>query len=287
MLILNGKSYSIAQDLVLDNDSIPLTWWAGAPNFGDILSPYLVQKITSKPVRYVFLRPGNKRKFKSLNFRNPQFSYFAIGSIISRVNSNSVVWGSGAFGVENENHLTRETKYLAVRGPLTRNLLRIHGGDCPEIYGDPALLLPEVFNPKVEKKYKIGVILRWSEREWNKTEFGHDVKKIYLGTEDIEGTMLDILSCEKIISSSLHGIVLADAYGIPSAWLSSTTPKGFEFKFYDYFLSVNKIQKPQSFDFSSKKILIKDLEKQLQFDDRKIEFDANKLLEACPFIKVI
>ncbi len=287
MSILNGNSYSIARDVVLDNDSIPLTWWAVAPNFGDLLSPYLIQKITSNPVRYVYLRPGYKREFESLNFSKPQFSYFAIGSIISRVNSSSVVWGSGAFGTENENCLNKETKYLAVRGPLTRNLLRIHGGNCPEIYGDPALLLPEVFNPKVEKKYKIGVILRWSEREGNKAEFDSDVKKINLGTEDIEGTMLDILSCEKIISSSLHGIILADAYGIPSAWLSSTTPNGLEFKFYDYFLSVNKIQKPQSFDFFSKMIFCKDLENHLQFDDRKIEFDMNKLLDACPFIQTL
>ncbi len=182
MSILNGNSYSIARDVVLDNDSIPLTWWAVAPNFGDLLSPYLIQKITSNPVRYVYLRPGYKREFESLNFSKPQFSYFAIGSIISRVNSSSVVWGSGAFGTENENCLNKETKYLAVRGPLTRNLLRIHGGNCPEIYGDPALLLPEVFNPKVEKKYKIGVILRWSEREGNKAEFDSDVKKINLGS---------------------------------------------------------------------------------------------------------
>jgi len=287
MLLLNKKSYSLSRDLVLDNEAIPLTWWAVAPNFGDLLSPYLVQKITSNPVRYVYLRPGYKRKFESLNFSKPQFSYFAIGSIISRINSKSIVWGSGAFGTENEKCLNKETKYLAVRGPLTRNLLRIHGAQCPEIYGDPALLFPEIFNPVVEKKYEVGVILRWSETEWNKIEFDSDVKKINLGTDDIEGTLLDILSCEKILSSSLHGIILADAYGIPSAWLSSTTPKGLEFKFYDYFLSVNKIQKAQSFDFSPPIILCKDLEDQLQFDDREIEFDMNKLLDACPFIQAL
>jgi len=106
-----------------------------------------------------------------------------------------------------------------------------------------------------------------------------------MSTNEIEETLTGILSCEKILSSSLHGIILADAYGISSAWLRSSTPKGLEFKFYDYFLSVNKVQKPQSFDFSHKKVFFKDLENQLNFDNRKIEFDMDKLLDVCPFIQ--
>lgn len=278
-------NYTLSKNIVLDNKAIPLTWWTVTPNFGDLLSPYLVEKMTSNPVKLVNLKTGHSRNFITSNFLKQDFSYLAIGSIISRANNESIVWGSGAFGTEDKRSLNKKAKYLAVRGPLTRNLLRINGINCPEIYGDPALLIPKFFSPNVPKTHKVGIILRWSENDWNNAEFDNDVKKIYLGTSDIEGTITDILSCEKILSSSLHGIILADAYGIPSAWLSSTTPKGLEFKFYDYYISVDKIQKPQQFNFTKKIISFKDIDEQVFFNDKIISFDMKKLLDSCPFIE--
>ncbi len=91
---------------------------------------------------------------------------------------------------------------------------------------------------------------------------------------------------ENIVSSSLHGIILADAYGIPSAWLSSETPKGLEFKFYDYFLSVSKLQKPQMIDFSGK-LTSADITRQLVFNESKIDFNEVELIQACPFIETL
>jgi pyruvyltransferase len=277
--------YKLSKDIILEDGAIPLTWWNLTPNFGDLLSPYLINKLTSKPVKLVHLNAGYKRNIIKKLFQKNKFSYFAIGSIISRVTNKSVVWGSGAFGTEDRRSISQKATYLAVRGPLTRNLLRIYGvKNIPEIYGDPALLMPMVFDPEVKKTHKLGIILRWSESDWNKVEFDPDIKKIYLGTDDIEGTLKDIISCEKILSSSLHGIILADAYGIPSAWLKSDTPKGFEFKFYDYFISVNKLQKPQTFNFLNKKVTLDEINKQITFDDRLICFDSKALLSSCPFI---
>jgi pyruvyltransferase len=285
MIVIRGKKYSVADNVILEDKAIPLTWWTVTPNFGDLLSPYLISKLTSLPVKPVPLRIASKQRSGLSAFRKPEFSYFAIGSIIRRTNSRSIVWGSGSFGTERKKDINPNTSFLAVRGPLTRNLIRIYGNECPEIYGDPALILPEVFYPKVARKYKIGVILRWSEAEWDNTEFDSDIKKINMRSSDIEGTLKEMLSCERIISSSLHGVVLADAYGIPSAWLGSSSPKGLEFKFYDYFLSVNKIQKPQKINFSGKVINYRDLDNQIRFNDHNIEFDPTKLLEACPFIQ--
>jgi pyruvyltransferase len=277
-------SFIKSSKLVLDNGAIPLTWWTNTPNFGDLLSPYLVKKMTSLPVRLVGPKASGMQRLNPLV--QEKFSYLAIGSIISRANSKSVVWGSGAFGTETKKDLSKHATYLAVRGPLTRNLLRIHGINCPAVYGDPALLIPRVFNPAVEKKYKVGVILRWAEKQWNSVSVNDDVKKIYLGTDDIEGTLQQILQCENIVSSSLHGIILADAYGIPSAWLSSETPKGLEFKFYDYFLSVNKVQQPQMIDFSVSQLTSADIARQLVFNEKKIEFKEAELIRACPFVEI-
>jgi len=49
-----------------------------------------------------------------------------------------------------------------------------------------------------------------------------------------------IASCRKIVSSSLHGIIAAHAYGIPAAWVEfSNQLAGDGIKFADHFASVS------------------------------------------------
>jgi len=233
---LYGQKYRQIEPEILNNGIIPLTYWTVTPNFGDLLSPYLIEKLSGKKVKHTYLKPGNLRKpYKGRKHKTTP-SYFAVGSIASRTNNHSIVWGAGTFGTEIEKDLKNEAKYLAVRGPLTRNMIRIHGGECPEVYGDPALLIPGIYSPSITKTHEIGLIVRWPEADWASKQVDDNIKIINFGTSKIEPTLDAILSCNKIISSSLHGIILADAYNIPSAWLTSDTPKGLEHKFYDYFL---------------------------------------------------
>ncbi|AGQ02583.1 hypothetical protein [Alteromonas mediterranea] len=87
-----------------------------------------------------------------------------------------------------------------------------------------------------------------------------------------------------ILSSSLHGIILADAYGIPSQWVKmSEKVLGGPFKFQDYYLSVNRMQK----HFSMTKIeltQLKDIESIRKYVGvPTIDFDPSSLLAACPF----
>lgn len=206
----------------------------------------------------------------------------AIGSIAKYAKDGCTVWGSGFFGDETKGETCLGATYTAVRGPLTRNLLRIHGAECPPVYGDPALLTPMVYSPIKQKKYRVGVVLRWSEKKWNNLEFGEGIKKIYLGGSEVEPVLDQFLECESILSSSLHGIIIADAYGIPSGWLDSSTPKGLNFKYYDYFLSVGKVQTPQVFRPGSDRVQLIDLLSRHVFDHRPIDFDADALLRAFP-----
>lgn len=254
--------------MFVKNGKIPVRWWNLAPNFGDQLSPWLVSKIAGKAT-----------------FESPQTAphYLVVGSILYMTQPLSVVWGSGSFGFDPKEFLCETATYLAVRGPLTRNKLVQQGVRCPRVFGDPALLTPEFHKRKVEPVHELGLVLRWSEDKWNDAPEIEGVKKIFLKTGAVEETLDAMLSCKRIVTSSLHGLILADAYDIPNAWLASGTPNGGEFKFWDYFISVDKLRDPQPYDLGRRGLTLKTLLADFKFDDRPIRIDLDRLKAACPF----
>jgi hypothetical protein len=278
------REFRTSPDIALIDGAVPLTWWTYAPNIGDLLGPYLVRAMTGRPVRLVEspARTPGLGRFRRI-MKPSNVSYLTIGSIINKANRRSIVWGSGSFGTETRQTIERRASYRAVRGPLTRNLLRLAGVACPDVYGDPALLMPMVFRPHPEKTYRVGLILRHSERDRLASIVEPGVALIDMRDTDVEGVISRMLECEQVIAASLHGLVLADAYGIPSAWLASNTPKGLEFKYHDYFLSVDKVRRPQHLDFAARRLSISDLEA-LDYDSRPIKFDHDRLLSACPLV---
>lgn len=269
-LALLKQAYKPNQNIITEDGVIPLTYWINTENFGDLLSPWLYQKITGLPVAYS---------------NGAEKSYIGIGSIMKYATNQSIIWGTGSFGTESKRQIPLDATYLAVRGPLTRARVQNTGVVCPAVYGDPALLTPMYYWPDIEPQYEVGIVLRWSEKKWVNRDFGPGVKKIYLKTDDIEGVLNDMLQCKRIITSSLHGLIIADAYGIPSAWLDSHTPKGGEFKFYDYFLTVNKVRHAQRYDMGKGKLDLTNLLAHFEFDGRMIDFNYQALLNACPLLE--
>lgn len=248
---------------------VPVRWWVKAPNFGDLLSPWLIAKMTGREV--VFADP-----------KKPH--YLVIGSVLNRANPRSQVWGAGAFGTEDGAVFAISAAYHAVRGPLSHARLATLGIPCPEVYGDPALLAPAYFSPRVPKRHDYGIVARWSETRWHEAEIGPGVRIIDLGTDDVEGVIEAMLSCRRIVTGSLHGLVMADAYGIPSAWVRSGTAYGGQYKFFDYFATVRKFRSPHDLDASTP-VTADRLRDSLHFDGRPIVFDHRKLLDACPFLE--
>lgn len=259
------------RDLITRAGRIPLLWWTIDENFGDLLSPWLFRELTGTDVALV-------------ERGDPEPHYVAVGSILNRVTDQSIVWGTGSFGTEGVKHANANATYAAVRGPLTRSRIRQHGGDCPEVYGDPALLTPSLYQPRITPEYEYGVIVRWSERDWAEAEAGPGVLLIDYRTADIEGTIDQMLACRNIITSSLHGLILADAYGIPNAWIASDTPKGREYKFHDYFASVRKHRYPHNFEPHHQTLTAPVLREAFTLSPEPITFDHRALLDACPFL---
>ena len=223
--------------LKLLNDKPKVYWWSminekklAYENFGDFLTPYIVEKLTNK--KPILVSPKSK------------FSFFfkhslMIGSIISRSQKRTLVWGSG---IIKKDDIINGGKFLAVRGPKTAQRIKDLGYASTEVYGDPALLLPILYNPKIEKKYTIGIIphfFHYEELVNVYPEKDKTVLFINLLTNNVEDVINQILSCEKIISTSLHGLIVAHAYQIPAIWWKYGKLNGDDIKFYDYLESLD------------------------------------------------
>lgn len=218
-----------------------------------------------------------------------QPSVAMIGSILPWViDKDTIVWGSGCLNSTDPlwSYVEPPKKVCAVRGPLTRQVLLKHGIECPEIYGDPAMLISRYYHPNKTKRYKYGIIFHVSSinegKEWFKKMSLESIlwidPHIY---KDWHNFIDQICSCEIILSSSLHGIIIADAYQIPNLWITLTHQEHPDdnFKFRDYFLSVGKsIEKPLPLvDLTPAKI---DLYAKTW---QPPVIDVNKLIAACPF----
>lgn len=216
-----------------------LAYWSNLEdtkkNFGDALNPFILQYYTGKEVVH-------SSRVLNLFFR-PKI--FFIGSILDNFCSyNAIIVGSGI-----KNRASRifiKPKHvLAVRGPLTRKKLLERGVDCPEVYCDPALLLNEIIHLSgSEKTYDVGIIPHYADKK-----ILEEIEIIHLGIQykiiDIELNRMDFIrtlcSCRYVLSSSLHGIIVAHSYGIPALWIKlSDKIAGDDFKFRDYYYSIKE-----------------------------------------------
>lgn len=205
-----------------------LFWWKPekGDNFGDALSPIIVERMMSKPIQ----RSSSGEK-----------KFLAIGSIIQFAEEGDVLWGTGIGGRDLAGPFKfKNLDVRAVRGPLTRQFLLDRGIACPEIYGDPALLLPHLFpsfKRSAKPKYRYIIIPHISEIEIYKTLFKNE--NLVFPTENWEEIVKKILDSQFVISSSLHGIVVSEAFGIPARLLKMNLRER-PFKYEDYYLGTGR-----------------------------------------------
>ena len=188
-------------------------------NFGDLLGPIIVGRLTDS------LSPPDS---------TPPARLLSVGSIAHFSRSGDVVWGSGVNGKIPVDKITSERLDVrAVRGPISQRLLRGLGHTVPDVYGDPALLLPTLFP---------------ESREWAKAKlFGltivpnlNDLDIFDLTDTEVVSPQLPvwdvirrIAHSEFVIGSSLHAIIVAEAYGVPARALASTREN--RLKYDDYY----------------------------------------------------
>jgi hypothetical protein len=212
-----------------------LFWsWYEPRNFGDWVGPYLYEALAGKVPLHCDARkePIGKSCF-----------YFA-GSMLRRIGvaDYAIVWGSGV--IDSADPVKRPQKVLAVRGPRTMERLHELDIDCPERFGDPAVLLPDVYTPtSTTKRHRVGFVPHFVDlpayRAAGAGTTG-DMALIDVG-QSVEAVVDQIAQCELTVSSSLHGLIVSHAYGVPSVWVDSIEPlQGDGVKFADYFESVDQ-----------------------------------------------
>lgn len=212
---------------------VNLEYFDSALNLGDTLSPVICEWILNK--RGLSLNTNIKKTFHLM----------ALGSILGGNGYfDAVVWGSGIKSFDQISSLVKR-KYIqkldirAVRGPLTQQVLLNCGYKCHSVYGDPAVLMPLIYRPEVCEKSGTVLILHYLTSQSIYSERS-DVTIINIQTEDYKTFISKIASADRVISSSLHGIILAESYGIPAVFLC----EGIEYemiKFFDWYYSTKRL----------------------------------------------
>ena len=206
---------------VAGRDPLPTYWFHAQDNLGDLLSPVTLSYVSG-------LTPA-------LVSRHYAGKMLAVGSVLQNLQPGDIVWGAGAIR-DVPIQPPPGVQFLAVRGPLTRNLIQ---ADVPEVYGDPALLLPLFFRPATRPRCEIGLVPHAVDRAVMHSD-DPNVRVIDV-TGPWQETVSSIASCEIVVSSSLHGIIVAEAYGVPAVWVrAGDRLTGGSFKFDDYYLSTGR-----------------------------------------------
>lgn len=212
-------------------NTVNLVWWDARTNLGDYLSKIVYEWMLA----YYHLDP--QKTFSHTKY------LMSVGSILALGAFDAVVWGSGILRTSQipsifEKSCFRHLDIRAVRGPLTANVLQSAGYKCPSIYGDPAILMPLVYpGCSREKIHKISIIENLERVERQESYDG--LNFIDIQTTDYKSFIDAILASEKVVSSSLHGIILAETYGVPAVFFNHKMDEQM-FKFFDWYLSTER-----------------------------------------------
>jgi hypothetical protein len=254
--------------------AVPLAWAGGTTaqdylNLGDALSPVMVALLSGKRVRRAPFRSQNPR-------------LVAVGTIGQNIaGGDAWFWGTGCS--PRSGHADKAARFspdpgmrahlCATRGPLSGTLL---GGGrlIAPVFGDPVWLLPRFYRPQVEKRWELGVILHLSEladravachpapsirRAATPEALAGSVRLINtvtpISAAGLRAKLDEILACKRILSTSLHGLVFAESYGIPClpfpatgkagpAEIALTADAGYDARMLDLYMGAGRTRTP-------------------------------------------
>lgn len=217
---------------------IKLYWWRGdgaddpsKRNFGDYLSPLIVEMLSGKEIIHSHPKHADmiaigtilpvEKKSKGLLFKRKLH-----------------IWGSGT---DRQNRVFSGRHYYhAVRGVRSRS--QIEGGKQHIALGDPGLLSDRLLPKNTSsKKYKLGIIPHYVDKSDPRLSSLLNIEntKIINVYDPVDQVLRQIQECDSILSSSMHGLIVADSFGIPNRRLLLSRGIISDYKFDDYYSAFN------------------------------------------------
>ena len=304
------------RQIVRDKGVVPLTWVAATRaqdylNLGDALSPVMVALLSGKQTVHQAHNKSNLRMA-------------AVGTIAQNLKGGDVsVWGTGSSRYINTGQEGERIPFVpdpatryrvhATRGPVSRALLGEENAIGAPVFGDPVWALPRFYNPKIEKKWEIGVIVHLSDlngrlldalpREaytrYNiPAEFEGTVRIINtltaISADSMQKKLDEILSCRRLVSTSLHGMVFAESYGIPCLYFAPRgtheglidrvmdPEDGYDLRITDLYLGLGIPRIPVYVQRRDKATNWEHLMRSIDTAWKQVEFDIDPLIDALP-----
>lgn len=222
------------------------------PNMGDLLNELLMERVfkaeyvnTTRVSDFEITGIGS---FLDSLFGGPMTRGNGIKSelrhfLYMHTYTHCNTWGTG-FITDVSDKMTglsrNNVHFMAVRGNKSKVCIeKILNKKIDPVLGDGGILASMLFDKSIEKKCPIGIIPHFKEQGCTEMNFilrkYPNAKVINLKDEPMK-VIREIAECDVILSSSLHGLIVADSFGIPNIRVYFTdSPMGDGFKFDDYY----------------------------------------------------
>lgn len=214
-------------------NAIDSYWWDQRNNFGDLIGPWLIEMIAGRPA------------YNTIGEQARSDALVTVGSLINQLQRPGMtIWGSGLIAPLHAESITRlktrqPAAILAVRGWKTYTELTTKlGWSVPKVFGDPALLLPYFFQPPpgLASAGKVVLCAHYQHKKLF-AQLRPGAAHIIDVERDAPTVVAELATASCVISTSLHGVIVAQAYGVPWLWLRVEDVRlaGDQFKFEDFF----------------------------------------------------
>jgi hypothetical protein len=214
--------------------SLPLAWWCRPfpGNFGDWLSPLVVQRLSGHPVSYV--PPTSPTSDPHL---------VAVGSIGRFIKSGSIVVGTGISSQDLS--LEPNAHYISLRGPLTADVLRASGGPEVTSTGDPGGLLRRLIPiERTTTNGRLALVRHFAHANLPITlpDETDELSVLASHPDDLESFVSQLNAYDGVITSAMHVMIACHSYGIPCALIGfhgfEGSVHGTGMKYRDYSLGI-------------------------------------------------
>lgn len=217
----------------LINRKIVYSHYTRVNNFGDMFNKDLIRFFNAQLIYVSTYKKSEAALTGSIlgtYLRDFKGSILGAGFILSRYNRKGNNW-----------------KVKIIRGPLSAKQCGVSEN---VVFADPGILASQIYSNSVPKKYTLGIVPHSRDVPIFKAlQFDQNVKFIHPRRKPA-AVAKDIMKCDFIASSSLHGLIFADAFRVPNIHIKfSDNVIGGLYKFEDYYLGMEA--QPEHIEYTS------------------------------------